>query len=134
MTLIEDWLIKAQTVEGTSDVIRKGIATLDTLINATIPKENKLLPNYPNPFNPETWIPYDLAEDSDVNIYIHNLKGESIRHLKVGFQSFGKYRSRSRAAYWDGRNSNGEQVASGIYFYTLHTQQTRATRKMLIRK
>ncbi|MYB65430.1 sulfatase-like hydrolase/transferase [Candidatus Poribacteria bacterium] len=134
ITMIEDWSNKAQTVEDTNDVIRKGIATLDTLINVTKPRKNRVLPNYPNPFNPETWIPYDLAENSDVNIYIHNLKGESIRHLKVGLKSPGKYRSRSRAAYWDGCNSYGEPVASGAYFYTFHTQQTKSTRKMVITK
>ena len=134
ITLIEDWLIKAQKVEVTSDDIQKGIAMLDTLMNTTVPKVSKLLPNYPNPFNPETWIPYDLSEDSDVKIYISNPKGESIRYLNVGFQRSGKYRTRSRAAYWDGRNSNGEQVASGVYFCTFHSQHTIATRKMVITK
>ncbi len=134
IAMIEKWLIKVQTIEDTSDVIRKGITTLDTLINLMKPKANTLLPNYPNPFNPETWIPYDLAIGSDVNIYIHNLKGDSVRHLNVGFQSPGKYRSRSRAAYWDGRNAYGEQVSSGVYFYSFDTGQNILTRKMVITK
>ena len=93
-----------------------------------------LLPNYPNPFNPETWIPYDLAEDADVHIHIYNVKGESIRQLSLGFQTAGTYRTRSRAAYWDGRNAVGEPVASGIYFFTLQAGQISATRRMVIRK
>lgn len=131
---INQLLTEARIANDGSKVFRQGIANLEMLINSTIPKDSSLLPNYPNPFNPETWIPYDLAEDSDVNIYIYNLKGESIRHLEVGFKSPGKYRSRSRAAYWDGCNSLGEEVASGVYFYTFHTQHTRATRKMAIKR
>ena len=93
-----------------------------------------LLPNYPNPFNPETWIPYDLAQDADVYIRIYDLKGKPIRQLSLGFQTAGTYRSQSRAAYWDGCNSLGEPVASGIYFYALQAGQFKATRRMVIMK
>ncbi len=93
-----------------------------------------LLPNYPNPFNPDTWIPYDLAEDAEVAIHIYNLKGETVRQLPLGFQGAGTYRTRSRAAYWDGCNAVGEPVASGIYFYTLRTGEIKATRQMVILK
>ena len=95
---------------------------------------NVLLPNYPNPFNPETWIPYDLAEGADVAIHIYNPKGEAIRQLSIGFQTAGTYRTRDRAAYWDGKNATGEPVASGLYFYTLRAGQFKATRQMVIRK
>ena len=98
---------------------KQGIISLEELLNSVTPEKTVLLPNYPNPFNPETWIPYDLAEDADVRIHIYNLKGQSIRQLKVGFQTAGTYRTRSRAAYWDGRNAAGEPIASGVYFYTL---------------
>ena len=99
-----------------------------------VPKETSLLPNYPNPFNPETWIPYQLAEPSDVSISIYAADGRLVRTLDVGHQSAGLYESRSRAAYWDGRNALGEPVASGVYFYTLTTGDFTATRKMLIQK
>ncbi len=84
-----------------------------------MPTETVLLPNYPNPFNPETWIPYDLAHDAEVSIHIHTPNREPIRKLSLGFQSAGIYRKRTRAAYWDGRNAVGERVASGVYFYRL---------------
>ena len=107
---------------------------LESLLNSVIPEKTVLLPNYPNPFNPETWMPYDLAQDAEVHIHIHNLKGESIHQLSLGFQTAGTYRTPSRAAYWDGRNSAGELVASGIYFYTLHAGQSKTTRQMVILK
>ena len=96
--------------------------------------ETVLLPNYPNPFNPETWIPYQLAEPADVTISIYAADGKLIRTLDLGHRSVGIYVSRSRAAYWDGRNALGEPVASGVYFYTLTAAEFTATRKMLIRK
>ena len=81
------------------------------------PEQNLLLQNYPNPFNPETWIPYQLSEDSPVSISIYDTTGKLVRTLSLGFQSAGFYNSQGRAAYWDGRNALGERVASGIYFY-----------------
>ena len=98
------------------------------------PSQNQLLQNYPNPFNPETWIPYQLTENSPISISIYDTSGKLIRTLSLGFQSAGFYNSRSRAAYWDGRNAHGEPVASGVYFYTLTAGDFTATRKMLIRK
>jgi len=98
------------------------------------PKSTHLLVNYPNPFNPETWIPYQLAEPADVSRTIYGIDGQVVRHLDVGCQPAGVYQTRSRAAYWDGRNAVGEPVASGIYFYTLTTGDFTATRKLLIRK
>ena len=98
------------------------------------PEEDALLPNYPNPFNPETWIPYQLAEDSEVTITIYNVKGTIIRKLSLGHRAAGVYRSKARAAYWDGRNELGEPVAGGVYFYTFTAGDFSATRKMLIRK
>ena len=132
--LVSEWLTEARLADDDSDVFRQGIATLEHLIHTTVPIETALLPNYPNPFNPETWIPYDLAEDADVHIDIYNLKGESVRRLSVGFQTAGTYRTPSRAAYWDGRNEVGEPVVSGLYFYTFTASDFSATRKMLIVK
>ena len=96
--------------------------------------ENTLLANYPNPFNPETWIPYQLSASADVSVLIYAVDGRLVRRLDLGHQVAGVYRSRSRAAYWDGRNAFGERVASGLYFYTLTAGDFTATRKMLIRK
>ena len=131
---MNEWLAKARLADDGSNVFKQGIATLEHLVNTASPKETALLPNYPNPFNPETWIPYDLAEDADVRIHIYNLKGQFIRQLKVGFQTAGTYRTRSRAAYWDGRNTAGEPIASGVYFYTLQVGGFKATRRMAILK
>ena len=99
-----------------------------------IPAVTSLLPNYPNPFNPETWIPYQLSEAADVTLTLYDITGRVVRHLDLGHQHAGMYQNRSRAAYWDGRNAQGEPVASGVYFYTLKAGEFAATRKMLIRK
>ena len=98
------------------------------------PTQNLLLQNYPNPFNPETWIPYQLSEDTPVSISIYDTTGKLVRTLSLGFQSAGFYNSRSRAAYWDGRNAVGERVASGIYFYQLTTPAFQQTRRLVIVK
>ena len=116
---------------------------LTAQITVTADRENALLANFPNPFNPETWIPYQLAEPTEVTLTIYAVNGQVVRTLALGHQPAGIYRSRSRAAYWDGKNAFGEAVASGVYFYTLSTESTRdsvtagdftATRRMLIRK
>ena len=98
------------------------------------PEKTQLLANYPNPFNPETWIPYELATDTTVKITIYNTQGVVIRTLELGHQSAGYYTGRDRAAYWDGRNALGEQVASGIYFYQFETDEISSMRKMVILK
>ena len=101
---------------------------------APIIARNALLPNYPNPFNPETWIPYQLAKSSNVSISIYSVDGKMVRNLNLGYHPAGIYQSRGRAAYWDGRNDIGEKVVSGVYFYTLTAGDFTATRKMLIIK
>ena len=117
----------------------KGIALLAELLQLlkemnAIPETTALLPNYPNPFNPETWIPYHLAQDAAVTLTIYNVQGDVVRQLMLGHQSAGVYESRGRAASWDGRNRIGEPVASGLYFYTLTAGDFTATRKLLIAK
>ena len=104
------------------------------LDNIGKPHQNLLLQNYPNPFNPETWIPYQLSEDSSVSVSIYDTTGKLVRTLSLGFQSAGFYNSRERAAYWDGRNALGERVASGIYFYQLTTPSFQQTRRLVIVK
>ena len=103
-------------------------------MDTIVPHETMLHPNYPNPFNPETWIPYQLATPAEVTLTIYDTQGGIVRRLEIGHQSAGMYRNRNRAAYWDGRNQSGEFVASGLYFYTLKAGKFAATRKMLIRK
>ena len=99
-----------------------------------VPEATALLANYPNPFNPETWIPYHLSAPADVTLRIYATDGRLIRHLNIGHQLAGIYQHQGRAAYWDGRNATGERVASGLYFYTLTAGEFTATRKMLILK
>lgn len=98
------------------------------------PDRTALLTNYPNPFNPETWIPYQLTDAADVTVTIYDVRGVMVRRVAVGHQPAGFYTESRRAAYWDGRNTLGERVASGLYFYTLTAGDFTATRKMLIRK
>ncbi|MDE0043691.1 MAG: Ig-like domain-containing protein [Candidatus Poribacteria bacterium] len=114
--------------------VERGRIHLPELIAHEIPAKTELWVNYPNPFNPETWIPYGLAKDADVQISIYDLNGVLVRQLNLGHQTAGNYTERSRAAYWDGRNVIGERVASGVYFYTLTTDDFTSTRKMLIGK
>ena len=107
---------------------------LQQLLVTARPEKTLLLANYPNPFNPETWIPYELATDTNVKVTIYNTQGVVIRSLQLGHQSAGYYMGRDRAAYWDGRNALGEQVASGLYFYQLETDAMSLMRKMVILK
>ena len=131
---VGQWLAQAQGLDLADATSQRGVLFLEQLFAALPPKETVLLPNYPNPFNPETWIPYGLANDTDVQISIYDTSGALVRQLDLGYQRAGHYTERSRAAYWDGRNGGGEFVASGVYFYTLSADTFRATRKMLIGK
>ena len=131
---VKMWLSQVQTLTLTDATSQRGILFLQQLLTVLTPKETALLPNYPNPFNPETWIPYQLAKDADVTLHIYALNGQVVRKLALGHQPAGIYQNRSRAAYWDGKNKIGEPVASGLYFYTLTADNFTATRKMLIRK
>ena len=131
---VQTWIALAQVADDGSAVFREGIANLKRLLAVSTPQKTALLANYPNPFNPETWIPYQLANPADVSITIYAADGKLVRTLTLGHQAVGKYHDRSRAAYWNGKNETGESVASGVYFYTLTAGDFSATRKMLIRK
>ena len=133
-TDVHDWLTQAQGLGLTDETLQRGIIFLEQLLAALIPKETALLPNYPNPFNPETWIPYHLAHDADVKLTIYDTKGVLVRQLDLGHQPAGYYIARAKAAYWDGRNNLGEIVGSGIYFYQLSAGDFSAMRKMVILK
>ena len=131
---VQKWLLQAQQLAPIDVPSQKGIAVLEQLLSVLTPQKTVLLPNYPNPFNPETWIPYRLAEAAEVMLTIYAIDGKIVRRLDLGHQVAGFYQSRSRAAYWDGRNALGEPVANGVYFYTLKAGDFSATKKMLIRK
>ena len=131
---LQQWIDMAKRIPNRDATVEKGIAILKQLLAAVMPTETRLLENYPNPFNPETWIPYQLATDADITITIYDVHGNLIRRLDLGHQSAGTYTGRSSAAYWDGRNDGGEAVASGLYFYVLSAGDFIGTRKMLLRK
>ena len=122
-----------QYVVTSEDVLTSRISLPD-LVTYEIPAQTELLANYPNPFNPETWIPFRLAKDASVTLTIYGTYGDVVRNIDIGFTPAAVYEGRSDAIYWDGRNDFGEQVASGIYFYHLHADDFSATRKMVIVK
>ena len=131
---VKQWLAQAQQLGLTDPAYLRGVTVLEQLLTALIPTETVLLPNYPNPFNPETWIPYRLAEDAFVTLTVYDTTGGVVRSIDVGYKPAAVYESQAKAIYWDGRNELGEQVASGIYFYTLTADDYSATRRMLILK
>ena len=131
---VQGWLIDARALQVRDPIMKRGFAVLEQLLVSLTPRETELLANYPNPFNPETWIPYRLAEDAVVTLTIYDLSGQVVRTLEVGHRIASVYENRSKAIYWDGRNEVGEQVASGVYFYNLSTGNYSATRKMLVVK
>ncbi len=140
---VQSWLTNARALEIRNPIMKRGFLVLEQLLISLTPKETKLLANYPNPFNPETWIPYRLAEDAFVTLVIYDPSGRAIRTLDVGHQIASAYENRSKAIYWDGKNDLSEQVASSVYFYQLRVENSRseteagdysATRKMVILK
>ena len=132
--IVQAWIAQAQVENDGSLAFQSGITNLQRLLALLVPEKTALLANYPNPFNPETWIPYQLAAPAKVTLHIFAVNGALVRTLDLGHQPAGVYQQRTRAAYWDGRNQLGEPVASGVYFYTLTAGDFTATRKMLIRK
>ena len=134
IAVIEEQIDLLIATNDRSPAAMRTLVYLQQLLATARPEKTQLLANYPNPFNPETWIPYELATDTDVRITIYNAQGVVIRTLQLGQQAAGYYTDRERAAYWDGRNALGEQVASGLYFYQLETDAMSALRKMVILK
>ena len=136
---LKQWIRLANQLDTRDSQTLKGIVVLEQLLALlslaeVLPKETELLANYPNPFNPETWIPYQLAKPAKVAISVHSADGKLVRKLEFGQLPAGIYDTKTRAAYWDGRNEFGESVASGIYFYTLTADDFKATGKMFIQK
>ena len=120
---------KSQSVEVTIRFLRLWLENANRNVAAT-----KLLPNYPNPFNPETWIPYQLAEAADVSVKVYDVSGRLVRTISVGFKPVGYYLTRERAAYWDGRNETGESVSSGVYFIQFLSENFAATQRVVVVK
>ena len=120
---------KTPRVQLAIELLRHYLAVADRSV-----RETKLLPNYPNPFNPDTWIPYQLTEDSGVTVKIYDIRGHLVRTIEVGHKPVGYYLTREKAVYWDGRNEIGEPVSSGVYFYTLNAGDYTKTRRMVIVK
>ncbi|RKU28379.1 hypothetical protein C6497_09160 [Candidatus Poribacteria bacterium] len=129
---IEQWIEQAKQLNLDDPIFQNGILTLEQLLRKPI--ETKLLSNYPNPFNPETWIPYQLSEPTNITLTIHSLDGNIVRTLSIGYKQQGLYHDRNKAIYWGGKNDIGETVSSGVYFYTLITDNFSQTKKMLILK
>ena len=132
--LVAQWLRLVRASDDGSLVFASGIANLEGLLASLVPAQTALLSNYPNPFNPETWIPYQLATAAAVTVTIYDAEGGVVRTLELGHRAAGLYKSRSHAAYWDGRNDRGKPVASGVYFYQLTTGDFSETRQMVILK
>lgn len=132
--VVQQWLTLARQVGRNDAGYQRGIRVLEQFLVALTPKGTALLPNYPNPFIVETWMPYQLAESAETLVNIYSAAGTLVRTLALGYQSAGLYELPHRAAYWDGKNAFGEPVANGIYFYTLRAGSFTATRKMVIRK
>ena len=131
---VQEWIDMAHAQNDGSVTFAQGIATLERLLALMIPNKTVLRANYPNPFNPETWIPYHLADDTEVRISIYDIQGALVCQLNLGYRKSGYYTNRAKAAHWDGRNEIGEPVASGVYFYTLTTDDYTGTRRMVILK
>ena len=131
---IQTWIDMAHAVHDGSLTFRQGIANLKHLLVAMHPDKTALLANYPNPFNPETWIPYHLSNNASVMLTIYDTEGVLVRQLDLGYQRAGYYTDRTKAAYWDGCNNLGEPVGSGVYFYHLQVGDYSAMRKMVILK
>ena len=133
-TMIQQWIDMAHAAYDGSLAFQEGITNLERLLETISPDKTVLLTNYPNPFNPETWIPYHLSNDADVTLTIYDTKGAVMRQFSLGYQQAGYYTDRTKAAYWDGRNNVGESVGSGVYFYQLQVGDYSAMRKMVILK
>lgn len=131
---VVDWLVDAEAARGGSAGFHRGIAFLERRLTLVAPEETALFPNYPNPFNPETWIPYQLGEASSMTITIYDMRGYVVKRIELAYQPKGVYQTQNRAAYWDGFNQTGEPVPTGVYFVQLKTEGFQQTRRMVLLK
>jgi len=131
---IQSAIVELKDMSARSQAEELVLNLLIAILPERLPEQTQLLPNYPNPFNPETWIPFELSQDSKVSITIYDIAGTPVRNISMGYLQAGSYVSQSKAAYWDGKTDTGERVASGTYFYTLKTAGYVSTQKMIILK
>ena len=131
---LKGWLTEAKLSGLISADYQHGLLVLEQLLALLPPEKTALLANFPNPFNPETRIPYQLSADADVSLSIYDMRGQLVRTIDSGHQHAGVYANRGNAIHWDGRNMHGEQVASGVYIYCLTAGEYRASRRMVIMK
>ena len=130
--MVEGWLKAARMADDGSELFQRGISALERLLNQIVPSKTALMQNYPNPFNPDTWIPYQLNEGADISIVIYDATGRIVKRLDVGYKNAGVYRTRDRAAHWNGRNEAGESVASGAYFVSLKAGEYQQVRRIVL--
>lgn len=131
---VGEWLRQARGADDGSATFRQGIDILEQLLQDAAISQTRLYSNYPNPFNPETWIPFELGTDAQVTIRIYDIAGRRVRALDLGVLPTGVYTSQERAARWDGRNDAGEVVAGGVYVYALSAGHQSAWRRMVVLK
>ena len=117
-----------------SNAEEMALNVLKAVLPERLPTRTQLLSNYPNPFNPETWIPYQRNQASEVSLSVYSSECKLVRQIDLGLKPAGNYQTTERALYWDGRNANGEQVSSGLYFYRLEAGDYSQTRQMVILK
>ena len=131
---IQSAIVELEDMPARSDAEELVFNLLKAILPERLPTQTQLLPNYPNPFNPETWIPFELSQDSKVLVTIYNVAGTPVRSISMGYLEAGSYVKQSRAIYWDGKADTGERVASGTYFYSLKIADYVSTQKMIILK
>lgn len=133
VTNVDGSLVAEMNITVKSTDLIKAYKIINLVYNP-IPNQTALLQNYPNPFNPETWIPFKLSDDAKVVVSIYDVEGQLVRKIGLGKMPAGMYLNKDKAVYWDGCNNAGEKVSSGLYFYTIHAGEYRATKRMLILK
>ena len=131
---IQSAIVGLERMSVRSKAEEVALNVLNAILPERLPTETQLLPNYPNPFNPETWIPFELAKDAEVSIKIFDASGKVVRQISLGYLDTGSYASRRHAAYWNGRSDLGEYASSGVYFYRISAGHFSSVRKMVILK
>jgi flagellar hook assembly protein FlgD len=104
-------------------------ATVGNPNQPIIPEITTLRNNYPNPFNPETSISFDLKENANVSIDIYNIKGQRVASIADGAYNAGRH-----SVVWKGTDLKGNNVSSGVYFYKMTAGTFTKTKKMILMK
>jgi hypothetical protein len=120
--------IDSTAITGTRQLLVERSGDLNTE-SIGIPNSFVLHPNYPNPFNPETQIRFEIPYAGNVDLSIYNLLGMKVRTLYAGQKSAGVF-----VYKWDGKNDNNQSVSGGVYIYKLQSGQQMQMRKMILLK